>query len=91
MANILRYFKVWRGFEIERGESMVANKNKFNGKMAENEYTISKLATALDLAEATVRLKIKSDKYEFTLSESVAIKKLWNLTDAEYLEIFIYF
>ena len=70
---------------------MVANKNKFNGKMAENEYTVAKLAKALDLAEATVRLKIKSERYEFSLSESVKIKNLWNLTDAEYLEIFIYF
>ena len=70
---------------------MVANKNKFNGKMAENEYTIPKLATALGLAEATVRLKIKSVKYEFTLSESIKIKKLWELTDAEYLDIFINF
>ena len=70
---------------------MVAKLNKFNGKMAENEYTVSKLAKALDLAEATIRLKMNSDKYEFTLSESVKIKKLWNLTDAEYLEIFINF
>ena len=70
---------------------MVANKKKFKGKMAENEYTVSKLAKALDLAEATVRLKINSDKYEFTLSESVKIKNLWNLTDEEYLTIFIYF
>lgn len=70
---------------------MVAKLNKFNGKMAENEYTVSKLAKALNLAGATVRLKMNSDKYEFTLSESVKIKELWNLTDAEYLEIFIYF
>ena len=70
---------------------MVAKLSKFNGKMAENEYTVSKLAKALGLAEATVRLKMKSEKYEFTLSESIKIKNLWNLTDAEYLEIFIYF
>ena len=70
---------------------MVANKNKFMGKMVENEYTIPKLATALNLSGATVRLKVKSDKYDFTLRESVEIKKLWNLTDAEYLDIFIYF
>ena len=70
---------------------MVANKNKLKGKMAENEYGMSKLAQAMGLAEATVRLKMNSDKYEFTLSESVKIKNLLNLTDAEYLEIFIYF
>ena len=70
---------------------MVAKLNKFNGKMAENDYTVSMLAEALDLAEATVRYKIKSNKYEFTLSESVKIKNLWNLTDEEYLDIFIYF
>ena len=70
---------------------MVAKINKFNGKMAENEYTVAKLAKALNLAEATIRLKMNSPKYEFTLSESIEIKKLWDLTDAEYLEIFIYF
>lgn len=70
---------------------MVANKNKLRGKMAENEVTISKLAKVLNLAEATIRLKINSDKYEFNISESVKIKELLNLTDAEYLEIFIYF
>lgn len=70
---------------------MVANLDKFNGKMAENRYSVSRLAEALNLADATIRLKMKSDKYEFTLSESVRIKKLWNLTDEEYLQIFIYF
>lgn len=70
---------------------MVANRNKLRGKMAENEVSIARLAEALGLAEATVRLKINSERYEFTLSESVAIKKLLNLSDAEYLEIFIYF
>ena len=59
--------------------------------MAEYEVGIAKLAEALDLAEATVRLKINSERYEFTLSESIVIKKLLNLSDAEYLEIFIYF
>ncbi len=68
---------------------MVAKKNKFNGKMAENEYTVSRLAKELELAEATVRLKAYGDKYEFTLSESIKIKELWDLTDEEYLEIFI--
>ena len=70
---------------------MVANKNKLMGKIVENEYSISKLAKELNLAEATVRLKINSNKYEFNLSESIKIKELLNLTDAEYLEIFIYF
>lgn len=69
---------------------MLANNDKFNGKMAENRYTVSKLAQALGLAEGTVRLKIKSKKYEFTLGESKKIKDLWNLTDKEYLTIFIY-
>ena len=70
---------------------MVAKLNKFNGKMAENEYTVQTLAEALGLNPATIRLKMNSDKYEFTLSESVKIKNLWALTDAEYLDIFIYF
>lgn len=70
---------------------MVANKNKLRAKMAENEVTMQKLAKALGLAEATVRYKINSDKYEFTLGDSIKIKELLNLTDAEYLEIFIYF
>ena len=70
---------------------MVANKNKLRGKMAENEVTVAKLAKELNLAEATIRLKTNSDKYEFTLSESVKIKELLNLTDFEYLDIFINF
>lgn len=70
---------------------MVANRNKFNGKMAENEYTVPKLAKELGLAEATVRLKAYSDEYEFTLSQSIQIKNLWNLTNDEYLDIFINF
>ena len=70
---------------------MVANKNKLKGKMAENEITVPRMAKELGLNDATVRNNIKSEKYEFTLSESVKIKNLLNLTDAEYLEIFIYF
>lgn len=70
---------------------MVAKLNKFNGKMAENWYTPSKLAEALDLSVKSVKLKMNSDKYEFSLRESIKIKNLWNLTDAEYLDIFIYF
>ena len=70
---------------------MVANKNKLMGKMAENEITVPRMARELGLSDATVRNKIKSEKQEFTLSESVKIKNLLNLTDAEYLEIFIYF
>lgn len=69
---------------------MVANKNKLRGKMAENEITMTKLAQALNVAEATVRYKMNSDKYEFNLSESVKIKNLLKLADEEYLEIFIY-
>lgn len=69
---------------------MVANKNKLRGKMAENEISIAKLAQVLDVSDATVRYKINSDKYEFNLRESVKIKELLNLSDNEYLEIFIY-
>lgn len=58
--------------------------------MAENEITMTKLAQALNVAEATVRYKMNSDKYEFNLSESVKIKNLLKLADEEYLEIFIY-
>ena len=68
---------------------MVANKNKLRGKMAENEISIAKLAQVLDVSDATVRYKINSDKYEFNLRESVKIKELLNLSDNEYLEIFI--
>lgn len=70
---------------------MVANKNKLRGKMAENEVGVSKLSQALDLSEATIRLKINSNKYEFNLSESIKIKELLNLNDAEYLDIFVNF
>lgn len=70
---------------------MVANKRKLKGKMAENEVTVAKLAKELGLAEATVRLKTNSEKYEFSLSESIKVKDLLNLTDSEYLDIFIYY
>ena len=58
---------------------MVANKNKLRGKMAENECTMQKLAKALGLAEATVRYKINSDKYDFNL----LMRSIW-----KYLFIF---
>lgn len=70
---------------------MVANKNKLMGKMAENEVSVPKLSKELGLNYGTVRNKINSNKYEFTLSESIKIKTILGLTDAEYLEIFIYF
>lgn len=77
-------------YKQKKDENMVANKNKLRGKMAENEISIAKLAQVLDVSDATVRYKINSDKYEFNLRESVKIKELLNLSDNEYLEIFIY-
>lgn len=70
---------------------MVANKNKFNEKMVENEYTIAKLAKALNLTEEITELKINSEEHEFTIGESVEVKKIWGLSDTEYLNIFIEF
>lgn len=68
---------------------MVANKNKLIGKIAENGYTKQSFAKAMGISEVTSRLKINSDEYEFTISESLKAKEVLHLTTDEYLDIFI--
>lgn len=70
---------------------MVANKNKLMGKIVENGYTQQSFAVAMGKSVMTLRSKINSENYEFTISESVKARDLLHLTTDEYLEIFINF
>ena len=70
---------------------MVANERKLIGKIAENGYTKGSFAKAMGMSDPTLRLKMNSEDYEFTISESVKAKELLHLTTEEYLEIFIDF
>lgn len=70
---------------------MVANKNKLIGKIAECGYTKGSFAKAMGMSDPTLRLKMISENYEFTISESARAKDLLHLTTEEYLEIFINF
>lgn len=70
---------------------MVANKNKLMGKIVENGYTQQSFAQAMEMSVPTLRLKMNSEQYEFTIGESIKAKELLHLTVEEYLEIFINF
>lgn len=70
---------------------MVANINKLIGKIAENGYTRQSFAKAMGMSEGTLRLKMNSNEYEFTIGESLKAKELLHLTTEEYLIIFINF
>lgn len=70
---------------------MVANKDKLIGKIAENGYTKGGFAKAMGMSCPTLRNKMLSEEYEFTLSESAKAKEILHLTTEEYLEIFINF
>lgn len=70
---------------------MVANLDKLIGKIAEKRYTRGRFAEAMGMSEQTLRLKMNSEEYEFTISESIKAKDLLHLTTEEYLEIFINF
>jgi hypothetical protein len=67
---------------------MVQNVNKLKGKITENGYNLKNLSKAMDLCELTLRRKINNSNSEFTLSESLKIKKILNISNQDYLEIF---
>ena len=46
---------------------MVANINKFKGKMIENGYSLTKFANEISMCETTLRRKMTDTKYEFTI------------------------
>ena len=68
---------------------MVANVGKLKGKMAENGYNNRAFAVAMGMSEVTLRRKINSVGYEFSIGESVKAMGILNLTKDEYLAIFI--
>lgn len=68
---------------------MVANVGKFKGKMAESGYNNGAFAKAMRMSDVTLRRKINDADYDFSIGESVRAKKLLNMTDDEYLAIFI--
>jgi hypothetical protein len=67
---------------------MVANVNKLNGKIAENNYTKKRLAEELGITEPTLRKKMYDANAEFFLGETVKIQKILKLTNEEYIAIF---
>lgn len=67
---------------------MVQNINKLKGKITENGYNLKSLSKEMDLCELTLRRKINNNNSEFTLSESLKIKKILNISNQDYLEIF---
>ena len=68
---------------------MVANVGKLKGKMAEYGYNNRAFAKAMGMSEVTLRRKIKDAEYDFTIGESITAKDLLNLSNEEYLGIFI--
>ena len=62
------------------------NAKLLKAKMVLNDYSIDKLAGALDLNPMTVRYKIRNDG--FKVCEARAIGKFLNLSSKELCEIF---
>lgn len=67
---------------------MVKNINKLKGKMAEEGYTMKSLSKKTGMSETTLRRKISFEEHDFTIDESIKVKKLLKMTDEEYLYIF---
>ena len=68
---------------------MVANVGKLKGKIAENGYNNGAFAKAIGMSAVTLRRKMTEAEYDFSIGESVEVKNLLNLTDEEYLAIFV--
>lgn len=67
---------------------MVQKVDRLKGKIVENRYTNKKLASDLNMSEPTLRKKINNDGTDFSISESLEIKRLLNLSTMDYLDIF---
>lgn len=67
---------------------MVHNINKLKGKITENGYTADTFASKLGLCRITVTKKIKKENSDFSISESLKIKDILNLSTEDYLDIF---
>lgn len=67
---------------------MVANINKLKGKIVENGYRPKEFADAIGMCELTVRKKINDKKSDFSIIESLKVKKVLNLSTQDYLDIF---
>ena len=68
---------------------MIANVGKLKGKIAENGYNNGAFAKAIGMSAVTLRRKMNEAEYDFSIGESVEVKNLLNLTDEEYLAIFV--
>lgn len=67
---------------------MVQKVDKLKGKITENRYTYTRLAEDLGMSLFTLRRKINSKDSEFSISESLKVKRLLNLSTNDYLDIF---
>lgn len=67
---------------------MVQNSNKLKGKIIENGLSIDTFASKLGLCNVTVRKKIDKENSDFSISESLKVKEILNLSTDDYLDIF---
>ena len=67
---------------------MVANINKLKGKIIEKGYKPKEFADAIGMCELTVRRKINNKNSDFSIIESLNVKKILNLSTQDYLDIF---
>ena len=66
----------------------MVNVNKLRGKMAENELSVERLATAIGLDKATVYRKLSNNGESFSISEADKIAKILQLNSEEAQAIF---
>lgn len=64
------------------------NLNLLKGKIAENDYTFTKLAKELNLSQTCITHKMQG-KVDFKSSEIRQLKDMFNLTSEEIVEIFL--
>ena len=67
---------------------MVQNINKLKGKITENGYSIDTFASKIGLCDVTVRKKMSKENSDFSISESLKVKEILNLSTNDYLDIF---
>ena len=67
---------------------MVQNINKLKGKITESGLSADSFASKLGLCRITVSKKISKENSDFSISESLKIKEILNLSTNDYLDIF---
>lgn len=65
----------------------MVNTNKLQGIMRERKQTIASLSNAINLSKTGLFNKIHG-KREFVCSEMLEIKKILNLTEKDFMQIF---